>query len=264
MLLIRGGDGTMDEQANEAALEPRESEHDSEEVEWGLDESDLQAGDAESPPSEADLAPSEPWLEPIEEDAQPSGVDWEPEEAALQAGDAVREPVAEEPVFGGIDEEPREEEPLPREAVWIPSQEEMPASDAIAAPDSQELQPTSEELYQAFVPRRMGRDRVAKMNYASAIQMISRARRRGDPRELEGLTLTDEEIAAAIQDYARGIDGEVDRQNWLLAQILDEQRRQSRSLRAMNTVLILLIAFLLLAIISSCVLVFVQFPNLIP
>jgi hypothetical protein len=110
----------------------------------------------------------------------------------------------------------------------------------------------------------MGRDRVAKMNYASAIQMVSRVRRKGDPGGLEGLTLTDEEIAAAIQDYARGIDGEVDRQNWLLAQILDEQRRQSRSLRAMNTVLILLIAFLLLAIISSCVLVFVQFPNLIP
>jgi hypothetical protein len=110
----------------------------------------------------------------------------------------------------------------------------------------------------------MGRDRVAKMNYASAIQMVSRARRKGDPREVDGLTLTDEEIAAAIQDYARGIDGEADRQNWLLSQILDEQRRQSRSLRAMNTVLILLIAFLLLAIVSSCVLVFVQFPNLIP
>ncbi len=122
--------------------------------------------------------------------------------------------------------------------------------------------PSGAVLYQAFVPRRMRRDRLAAMSYPSAIEMVSRRRKKGDPAELGELDMGDEEIAAAIQDYARGIDTEEDRANWLLGQILEEQQRQTRHLRGVKTVLILLIAALALAAIASCVLMFVQLPNL--
>ncbi len=119
-------------------------------------------------------------------------------------------------------------------------------------------------LYQAFVPRRMRRDRLAAMSYPSAIEMVSKRRKKGDPAELGELDMGDEEIAAAIQDYARGVDTEEERANWLLGQILEEQHRQTGHLRGVKTVLILLIAAMALAAIASCVLMFVQLPNLVP
>ena len=124
--------------------------------------------------------------------------------------------------------------------------------------------PGGAALYEAFVPQRMRRDRVAAMTYPSAIEMVNRWRKKGDPAELGDLDMSDEEIAADIQDYARGIDTQEERANWLLGQILEEQQRQTRHLRGVKTVLILLIAALALAAIASCVLTFVQLPNLVP
>ena len=124
--------------------------------------------------------------------------------------------------------------------------------------------PSGSELYQAFVPRRMRRDRLAGMSYPSAIELVGKWRKRGDPPELGELEMSDEEIAAAIQDYARGVDTEEERTNWLLGQILEEQFRQTRHIRGVKTVLILLIAAMALAAIASCVLTFVQLPGLMP
>ncbi|MGD9049934.1 MAG: hypothetical protein PVF77_17915 [Anaerolineae bacterium] len=124
--------------------------------------------------------------------------------------------------------------------------------------------PSNAELYEAFVPSNMARTRVAAMSFEGVVRMVSRTRAKVEPEEYSHLPLADEEIAGIIQDYARSIESDVDRQNWLLGEILEEQRRHSGYLRGVSTILIILVVFFLVTIISSCVLLFVQLPNILP
>lgn len=124
--------------------------------------------------------------------------------------------------------------------------------------------PSNADLYQAFVPSNMDRSRVASMGFEGAVRMIRRTRDRVEPEEYRNLPLADEEIAGIVQDYARSIESGVDRQNWLLGEIMEELQRQSGYLRGVNTILIILVIFFLLTIISSCVLLFFQLPSILP
>ena len=150
---------------------------------------------------------------------------------------------------------PVDEEPPPIAPPPPIDEEQMP----VAPPPA----PSRAELYRAFVPATMSRDRLAALSYDAVVRLVGRGRRRAHPEELRDLDLTDEEIAGLIQDYARNIETSEDRQNWLLAQILEEQQRQSRYLRGVRTFLLVLTVVLLLAIITSCGLIFLQVPNLV-
>jgi hypothetical protein len=176
----------------------------------------------------------------------------------FEATDYV-EPVVDADLVMAEEEPPAQVEP----PGYVEPAVDVEEPDFVEAP-LVDKEPSGAELYQAFVPRRMRRDRLAAMSYPKAIELVSRWRKKGDPPELGDLDMSDEEIAAAIQDYARAIDTKEDRSNWLLGQILEEQQRQTRHLRGVKTVLILLIAAIALAAITSCVLTFVQFPNLMP
>jgi hypothetical protein len=162
-----------------------------------------------------------------------------------------------------------EDESMP--AVLEPADEELPPT-VPPTPIDEELMPVAPppppapsraELYRAFVPATMSRDRVAALSYDAAVRLVGRGRRRAHPEELRDLDMTDEEIAGIVQDYARNIETSEDRQNWLLAQILEEQQRQSRYLRGVRTFLLVLTVVLLLAIVTSCSLIFLQVPNLV-
>lgn len=174
--------------------------------------------------------------------------EWKPVDPIPEQSDGEKMPVVPSPAPGG-------EEPLPP----VPS----PPVDEEVMPVVAPLAPSSAELYQAFVPPNMSRDRVAALSYDAATRLVGRGRRRASPEELRDLHMTDEEIAGIIQDYARNIETTDDRQNWLLAQILGEQQQQSRYLRGVRTFLLVLAVLVLLAIVTSCGLLFLQVPNLV-